>query len=194
MSYRDYKLDNLKALLIFCVVLGHLLELFGGQERRWIYIKIYCFNMPAFVFVSGIFSRMNPERFIRQILYSYVVYQSLYLLFQRLCLKQENIFQFATPYWLLWYLVSLMFWLLFLPIINGFSRKWVLIVSVILALLIGFDQSIGYYMSFSRTLVLLPFFVAGHYKILDCSWVQKNSKRMIGMPNSRSAVRPDRHR
>ena len=33
---RNYKLDNIKAILIFLVVLGHLLECFEGEIKLWI--------------------------------------------------------------------------------------------------------------------------------------------------------------
>lgn len=150
-------MDNMKALLIFMVVLGHLLECFGG--RLFLYYTIYMFHMPAFVYVTGYFSRTNPERLIKKTFYTYAIYQILYLLFQRFYLKQENQIQFTTPYWLLWYLLSLCWWMLLLQIIDWkeFSKKTILGGVGLLALIAGFDKSIGYYMSLSRTIVLLPF-------------------------------------
>lgn len=162
-------MDNMKAILIYLVVLGHLLECFQGTRRLFLYYTIYMFHMPAFVYVTGYFSKNNPERLLKKILYPYLICQLLYLLFQRFYLKQENQIQFSTPYWHLWYLFSLGCWLLLLQVIDysKFSKKKVLGGAVLLALLVGFDKTIGYYMSLSRTIVFFPFFVMGRYKVLD---------------------------
>ena len=169
-SVRNYKLDNMKALLIFLVVLGHLLECFGGERKTWLYLVIYSFHMPAFIYITGYFSRFKPERLVFKLCYSYLVYQVLYLLFQRYCLGQENTIQFATPYWILWYLMSMIIWTLLLQVVDEtiFSKKVVVIAAVSVALLSGFDNSVGYYLSLSRTLVFLPFFVLGYLRTFDC--------------------------
>ena len=48
--------DNLKAILIFLVVLGHIVPECGAITY-WLRFAIYTFHMPAFVFVSGFFSK-----------------------------------------------------------------------------------------------------------------------------------------
>lgn len=162
-SRRDARFDNLKGILIFLVVFGHLLELVGGPAAAWLYRLIYSFHMPAFVFCSGWFARFDAARFFRRLLYPYLVYQTLYLLFDRLVLHGDAPLQYTTPYWLLWYLFSMMLWTLLLPLIDGVkSPKAALLACLAAALASGFDPTIGYNMSLSRTLVLLPFFAAGH--------------------------------
>lgn len=55
--------DNIKCLLIFLVVFGHMLEPQTGGGVNFIYLNIYSFHMPAFIFVSGWFSRgQHPEK------------------------------------------------------------------------------------------------------------------------------------
>ena len=51
--------DNLKLFLIFLVVLGHLtLQYFcSSQMFCTVTMVIYTFHMPAFVFISGLFSK-----------------------------------------------------------------------------------------------------------------------------------------
>ena len=162
-SRRDARFDNLKGILIFLVVFGHLLELVGGPAAAWLYRLIYSFHMPAFVFCSGWFARFDAARFFRRLLYPYLLYQTLYLLFDRLVLHGKAPLQYTTPYWLLWYLFSMMLWTLLLPLIDGAkSPKAALLACLAAALASGFDPTIGYNMSLSRTLVLLPFFAAGH--------------------------------
>lgn len=178
---RNVKMDNLKALLIFTVAFGHLLESFGGQGKAWVYYMIYTFHMPAFVFVTGSFSSQNAGRMVKKILYPYIIYQLFYLIFQRFYLHQANTIQFTTPYWLMWYLLSLFCWMLLLQIAdwNGFKKSRVFIVTILLALLSGYDGSIGYGLSLSRTIVLLPYFVLGHYYGLRCKTEEKVGAKFI---------------
>lgn len=51
---RLYGFDNIKFILIFLVVLGHLLEIsspFAGKDM--LYKIIYSCHMPVFIFISG---------------------------------------------------------------------------------------------------------------------------------------------
>lgn len=53
---RIYKYDNVKALLIFLVVIGHMTTDYVSDSHmvRWITLWIYTFHMPAFIFLSGL--------------------------------------------------------------------------------------------------------------------------------------------
>ncbi len=56
---RIYKWDNVKLFLIFLVIFGHILDLEASPSRlmETINFWIYSFYMPAFIFVSGLFSK-----------------------------------------------------------------------------------------------------------------------------------------
>lgn len=60
---RNYLIDNSKGLLIFLVVLGHSLEFIRKdyEVARLLYVFIYEFHMPVFVFISGYLSK-NVEK------------------------------------------------------------------------------------------------------------------------------------
>ena len=70
---RDYFFDNLKAVLIFLVVLGHfLLPIHGESVLVVVKRLIYVFHMPLFVFVSGYFAKKiykNGQYNFKKILY-----------------------------------------------------------------------------------------------------------------------------
>lgn len=127
--------------------------------------------MPIFLFINGWLAPYNcaTKRTMFKLVYPYVLFQVLYQLFNTYVINEESVefsIQFGTPYWLLWYLLSLIFYYLLIPVIATASRKYaaaVLAGTIILAIVIGFDNSIGYYMSLSRTFVFLPFFVFGYY-------------------------------
>lgn len=179
---RNYQLDNMKAFLIFCVVFGHLLESFGGLHRQFIYMVIYSFHMPAFSYTTGYFARPRPRYALTHILYPYLLYQTLYLCFQRYVLHQPTTFQYTTPYWLLWYLMAYFFWMLLLPIFEGVQTAWqpVAVAAVTLvALLAGRDPTVGYSFSISRMVVFYPFFLLGYYRIPD-RIIHRLGKRTTG--------------
>lgn len=159
---RDLRLDNLKGLLIFLVVFGHLLELLPGGERLWLYRVIYLFHMPAFVFCSGYFARFSLRRMWR-IAVPYVLFQTLYELFAVFVLDSRGEHPFLRPYWLMWYLFSLLLWSLTVPLLQRWkTKKWLLPAAVLLSLLSGGMEHVGYAFSLGRTLGLLPFFVGGY--------------------------------
>ena len=55
---RDLKLDGLKFIMIFLVVLGHLSYNDWGMETG---LLIYSFHMPVFVFLSGYFTSRSTD-------------------------------------------------------------------------------------------------------------------------------------
>lgn len=83
MTERIYKFDNLKAVLIFLVVFGHFLELVEGHEL--LYLVIYSFHMPLFMFLSGYFARFDKKKILEQLIYPYVMFQILYTCYSHLC-------------------------------------------------------------------------------------------------------------
>ena len=55
LKNNNYFIDNLKVILIFLVVFGHLIERYidTNLTLRGLYMFIYTFHMPLFIFVSG---------------------------------------------------------------------------------------------------------------------------------------------
>ena len=169
MTQRSQGFDNVKALLIFLVVLGHVLECcpsWGGLNSG-LYRLIYSFHMPAFLFFSGWFARLKPRDLVFRLVYLYLLFQVLYQLFARFVLQNSTqSLQFTTPYWLLWYLPVLIFCHLLLPLLevrNPRRKTAVVLCCVGVALVAGFDARIGYYLSLGRLCSFLPYFVLGHY-------------------------------
>ena len=80
---RVYLFDNLKALLIFLVVFGHALELAFFRRISIMYTFLYLFHMPLFVFCSGYFAKYNPQKILTKLIAVYIVFQLLYILFNR---------------------------------------------------------------------------------------------------------------
>ncbi len=167
VKIRNSKLDNIKGVLIILVVLGHLLELdMEYGINRILYVIIYSFHMPVFVFVSGYFANFSIKRTLKKLLYPYILFQILYLLFARHVLDLDNLIQFTTPYWLLWYLWAMVIWTLMIPLIkNGKieQKAIMLLLATIVAITIGYVSVIGRIFSLSRIFVFFPFFMCGYY-------------------------------
>lgn len=164
---RQYFMDNLRFLLIFLVVFAHFLEVckdFHGREL--LYQVIYSFHMPAFLFLFGYFAKFSPKRILFRWCIPYVLFQTIYLLFERYVLGWNTGLQYTTPYWILWYMLVCIFYQLLIPLFDTENKRrqtLAVIVSIILALGVGFVDAIGYPLSLSRFFVFLPWFLLGFY-------------------------------
>lgn len=162
---RIYLFDNMKALLVLLVVFGHLLEGITKEPgARELYRIIYSFHMPLFVFCSGYFARFVPSDIVRNLVYPYLVFQALYLAFDRILSGGASL-TLTRPYWLLWYLFALTIWKSLLPFfdVKEAGRPLLLAGTVPAALLAGYDAKIGYTLSLSRIIVYFPFFLGAFY-------------------------------
>ncbi len=169
MEKRNCLFDNLKCLLIFLVVYGHFIEnfqsIYASESTRIAYQFIYLFHMPGFVFVSGYFARKGDGKIFEKVLLNQIVplffFQLVFEIFHWVVFHE---FSGKTldlaPYWILWYLLSLAFWRISFQLL--YKIRFLLVISVILALVAGMVSSIGYPLSVSRTVVLFPFFVLGN--------------------------------
>lgn len=158
-SSRSSLFDNLKGFLIFLVVFGHMLEPQITGMANFLYLNIYSFHMPAFIFVSGWFSRHSTiKKTITHVLLPYLAFQLIYLLYMDMPV------QFYAPYWILWYLFALFVWRLVLPLIRLKKPIAPLLwpVAVVVSILCGFTDKVGYDFALSRVLVFFPYFLLGY--------------------------------
>lgn len=165
---RDYKMDNIRLLLMFCVLVGHFIEPFGGIFSCAAYKIIYSFHMPAFFFITGFFAHFDSRKILFNLVCPYILFQIIYQLFDAFIIKCEKLvtIQFGTPYWILWYLLVTIYCYCLLPLLDDISlrsKPVVVLVSLAVAILSGFDDSIGYYASFARFCSFFPYFLVGHY-------------------------------
>ena len=161
---RNYFLDNYKAFLILLVVIGHFIEPCYTNNLFLTFLKwiIFSFHMPAFIFISGYFSKksMTPEKLIQKLVIPYFVFELLYYFLYVFVIHKETGLYFNRPKFSLWYLMSLFFWRIITPYIKKIPGN--LVIAVIAGLLIGFTQ-LGNFFSIPRTLFFYPFFLAGYY-------------------------------
>jgi len=169
---RNPHADNTRFVLIVLVVIGHGVEELGGHSPllQAVYRFIYLFHIPAFVYLSGSLSRTDfgvrqGLRWLATLIIPLLVFQAIYQGWNAWLQQQPFTYHVTVPYWLLWYLASLACWRLLLPSMLALRRP--LLVACVVSLLAGYADDIGYPLSLSRTLVFLPFFIAGHRYGLD---------------------------
>ena len=170
---RDYLFDNLKALMLFLVVIGHILDPYIERQDilyRYLMQYIYLFHMPMFAFITGYFTK-NTEKArnsaVRNVLVPYIFWQLLYiitaLLFIRLGLASYNTDVFKPSLLLpsspLYYLLCVFVWKVFaadlkklrFPVLFSFAAG--LFISVV------FDEA--FHIGWGACFSLMIFFVLG---------------------------------
>lgn len=178
VTTRDGRLDSLKGFLILLVVIGHIIGESGitesgahsiawGGVRIWIYI----FHMPLFVLLSGYFTRRNNSSVelvhsLKGLASSLIVFQIISLVFLYVIKHEFSALYLVTPYWTLWYLLSLVFWriiLYYTP--NRLLQNPILylIIASLVSILSGLILPYGRILSIQRTLSFYPFFLLGYY-------------------------------
>ncbi len=181
MKQREYLFDNYKVLLIVLVVIGHFIEPCYDQnpflyELKW---GIVAFHMPAFIFISGYFSKKIPSvrKLVSGLVIPYFVYEVIYYLLYTFVLDKETELYFTRPKFTLWYLMALCVWRLLAPLVKRIPYYMpVLLMAGVLIGLVG----IGNFLSIPRIIFFFPFFLAGTE--FDSSWLARfrNRRGYIG--------------
>lgn len=161
---KNYFVDNLKVLLIFLVVFGHLIERYIDTNitLMGIYLFIYSFHMPLFIFISGFLSKntnKSKKIFFKNLLIPYIVLNIIWYSLAYIYTGKTNL-PIIYPGWTLWFLLSLFFWRISLRYL--IKIKYILPISFILGILVGLVPN-GSFLSFSRTIFFLPYFLLGYY-------------------------------
>ncbi|MFC4609643.1 acyltransferase family protein [Streptomyces maoxianensis] len=187
---RDAYFDNAKYLAMVLVAVAHAWEpvMEGSRSTRALYMLVYTFHMPAFIVVSGYFSRSytgRPDqlrRLLTGIALPYVVFEVVYSLFRRWAQHApEQPISLLDPFYLTWFLVALFIWRLTTPLWR--LIRWPLPVALALASLAALTPNIGADLNLQRVLQFLPFFVLGlclkpeHFQL-----VRRREVRLLSLP------------
>lgn len=166
---RNELMDAVKFWLIVLTIAVHV---FNRKEFAdstacvvsWNWIAI--FQMPLFVFISGYFSRKKENKdfwpSIWKLLEPLIIFQIIALLFYVDSLSIRTV---LTPWFMLWYLLSLIFWRLLLQFIPDKvlrHKKLILISTFFMGIFAGF-LPFDKFLSIQRTLSLMPFFFWGYF-------------------------------
>lgn len=180
---RDYFFDNLRFMLIFCVVLCHGIETvrYTSHSIVMFHETLLCFVMPMFMFVTGYFSKnMSDNNNISK----RIKILNLLLLFFACQLIKNLIFGYDTflkPHYGNWYLAAMVVYYYILPTVAKFKKLYVMIISVGIAVLIGNESDASTFMQCSRIVCFFPFFIFGYYCSKDMiNKIKERKYRIIG--------------
>ncbi|MFF8829602.1 acyltransferase family protein [Streptomyces sp. NPDC015131] len=165
---RDPFFDNAKYLAIVLVAMAHAWEpvMEGSRATRALYMFVYTFHMPAFIIVSGYFSRSftgRPDqlkRLVSGIVVPYLVFEVAYSLYRRWAGgTPDQAISLTDPIYLTWFLIALFTWRLSTPLWQTLRHP--LPIALGLAALASLTPGIGQDLDLQRIFQFLPFFVLG---------------------------------
>jgi fucose 4-O-acetylase-like acetyltransferase len=187
LKNREYYFDNIKGILIMLVIFGHLIEfsVIENKLSKEIYTYIYFFHMPAFILISGFFAKKSLEQIkIKELMLKlglpYVIFQTIYLYFHNSLFDYKFEHTLMTPYWILWFLFSLIFWHILSYIFN--QLKYGLLYAFVIGVLAGMYNEFGTSFGLSRTLIFFPFFFLGiKLKKKHFTLIKNNTTKLISV-------------
>ncbi len=203
MKQRIYRYDNVKALLIFLVVLGHMTTDYVSDSHlvRWTTLWIYTFHMPAFIFLSGLVhkhyiteerasqgvkgeTRMRWDKVIGFFLCGYGL--KVFLQFTRTLMGQHPLWHWIEEPGIPWYLFvmaeyEILFYLM--RRLDGRVKPWMMITGAFaLSVVVGYFPAVNDTFCLSRMINFLPIYMIGYYldmKTFD-SLIEKKLYKITG--------------
>ena len=200
MNNRIYRYDNVKALLIFLVVLGHMTTDYVSDSHliRWTTLWIYSFHMPAFIFISGLVhkhyvteeraalgikgeTKLRWDKVIGFFLCGYGL--KLFLQFTRTLMGQHPLWHTIAEPGIPWYLFvmaeyEVLFYLM--RKLDGKAKPWMMITGAfVLSAAIGYFPSINDTFCLSRMINFLPIYMVGYYLDMRGFNESLSSKRWV---------------
>ena len=160
-----YLIDNFKVLLIFLVVFNHIIAFnFVKVDTvvRYVWYAITIFHMPAFIFVSGYLSKkpQNALKNFKNLLIPYILGYSL-TWYSQIWLGRSVDYEILRPTGtVMWYILALFIYRLTIEALG--KIRFIVPLSIIIALWAGTRPEFTTFLSASRIVVFFPFFVAGY--------------------------------
>ncbi|MET8688164.1 acyltransferase family protein [Streptomyces sp. NPDC004732] len=193
---RDAFFDNAKYLAIVLVAMAHAWEPLTDHSRvaESLYMTVYTFHMPAFIVISGYFSRSfdmradRLKRLVTGIAVPYVIFEIAYTFFKRWADDDPGQpISLLDPWYLTWFLVALFVWRLTVPLWK--IVRWPVPLALAIATLAVISPDIGDDLDLQRVLQFLPFFVLGLFmKPEYFQLVRRREVRILSIPVFASAL------
>ena len=156
--------DNLKFKLTVLVVLGHFIQGYrsGSEFYRSLYLMIYAFHMPLFLFISGQFhsNYRVKVRVLALLAIGFAMKIAMYLVPLTLEGSAPD-FQLFSGSSIYWYVFVLAYYSMASYCFRDIDRGFLLIMSVVLACFAGYDSGVGDEFYLSRAITFYPFYVLG---------------------------------
>ncbi|CAM5691491.1 Acyltransferase 3 domain-containing protein OS=Streptomyces alboniger OX=132473 GN=CP975_11900 PE=4 SV=1 [Streptomyces alboniger] len=193
---RDAFFDNAKYLAIVLVAMAHAWEPLTDHSRtaEALYMTVYTFHMPAFILISGYFSRSfdmradRLKRLVTGVAVPYVIFEVAYTLFKRWADDDPGQpISLLDPWYLTWFLVALFVWRLTVPLWK--IVRWPVPLALAITMLAVISPDIGDDLDLQRVLQFMPFFVLGLFmKPEHFQLMRRREVRILSVPVFAAAV------
>lgn len=182
MNRRVFYFDAVKAVLILLVVCCHAIEIgaYGDGWGQTVHLFGNLFMMPVFLFVQGYWSKrtaVSDQKILGRLLFFF----ALFCIGKLLYYGGYRLIDGALPPWtgesfwdegsVPWYMISSVFFTGSLWLARCLRGKPVLLFCTVVGMAAGCFPQIGVRFSMSRTLVFMPFYLAGYY--FPKRWMEK---------------------
>lgn len=162
---RIYLYDNLKFFLIFFVLIGHFMDFTGITDDtdgfRAVFIFLYSFHMPLFIFISGLFySGKDVFRKIASFLAAGIIAEIVVFLSQYILLG-VNDFSLTSISGIPWYMLAMAAFTALNYVFRDVNKVYMLVIAVLIACFAGYSNDIGDEFTLSRIIVFYPFYILG---------------------------------
>ena len=161
----SYLIDNFKVFLIFLVVFNHIIAfnlVKVDTVVRYVWYAITIFHMPAFIFVSGYLSKkpQNALKNFKNLLIPYILGYTL-TWYSQIWLGRSVDYEILRPTGtVMWYILALFIYRLTIEALG--KIRFIVPISIAIALWAGTRPEFTTFLSASRIVVFFPFFVAGY--------------------------------
>ncbi len=201
---RIAKWDNFKFLLMLAVVMGHVIDYYIAESvtLKWLYFFIYIFHMPAFVFVSGLFMKNTIKHKKYDKIFSYLIlgFVTKMCKFVANCIVGRKLtIEYFNEDSVAWYAFAIFVFAMATVYLQKFNKIYVFVLAVVFGIMVGYDKSVGTYLSLARIFAFYPFFYAGfcldQEKIIEFTdkiWVKLVSVAVIAVTGVLSFIYIDK--
>lgn len=155
MKKRIAVYDNAKFFLILLVVLGHLADkgAYHSHLYRSIFIWVYSFHMPLFIFISGIFySSSNLKKKVLGFLSMSFIMRIMLFAVDYIAYGRTKVDLFSV-YDGPWFLFAIACFMLINRMVRDVKPALVIVLALLLALFIGYDSGLSDFLALSRIVV-----------------------------------------
>jgi fucose 4-O-acetylase-like acetyltransferase len=180
---RDPFFDNAKFLLIVLVVVGHNWYPAIDDLRvvKAAYLVVYTVHIPAFVLLSGYFSRgfegrrRQWRKLVTGVLLPYLIFETAYAAEAAALSGHGFSLHLSSPIYVCWFLLALFVWRASTPLWRSLPHP--VLLSVAVSLVAGVAV-VSTDFGLSRALQLMPWFVLGlqlhrrHFDVLHRRWAR----------------------
>ena len=187
MEQRIAKWDNVKFWMILSVVTGHVIYQFHGTsfETDALYLFLYSFHMPVFMFVAGLFSKnaVKEKRYelIVEYLAVYVIMKFTQTLGNYIATGKSS-FHFLWESGPAWFALAMAVYLFVTILLKDYRPSYILVLALLIGCLAGLDTHFGDHFASMRICVFYPVFLAGFYtdpKVFNLDKFTKSGKILV---------------